>query len=101
MHPAVKRNHASQVVFLQRFGQRDLPGQRPSISDLLPVGRHELATLSPLAIGLVIYADDDDLVVREQLALDRLAESKPMKDRAEHGVLVRIVSPAAIRGETG
>ncbi len=72
-----------QVVAAHRLGQADLSGQRAGVGHLGAVEGDEPAPLCPVAVGGVIDADDDHLVVGEQVTLDRLSEPEPVEHRAE------------------
>ena len=77
-----------QVVAAHRLGQADLSGQGAGVGHLGAVDGDEPAPLRPVAVGGVIDADDDHLVVGEQVALDRLGEPQPVKHRAERCLVV-------------
>ena len=48
----------------------------------LPSRVTELALLRPLLVGRVVHADDGDLVVGQQVPLDRLTEREAVEHRA-------------------
>ena len=77
-----------QVVAAHRLGQADLSGQGAGVGHLGAVDGDEPAPLRPVAVGGVIDADDDHLVVGEQVTLDRLGEPQPVKHRAERCLVV-------------
>ena len=77
-----------QVVAAHRLGQPDLSGQGAGVGHLGAVEGDEPAPLCPVAVGGVIDADDDHLVVGEQVTLDRLGEPEPVEHRAERCLVV-------------
>ena len=70
-----KRDDPAQVVLPHRLRQPDLSGEGAGVGGLVPVARDEDAPLRPVPVGGVVHADDGDLVVGEQVPLDRLAEA--------------------------
>ena len=58
---------------------------RPYLS---PVACHELAPLSPGSVHIVVDPDDHDLLVGQQITLDRLSERESMQHRAKDGLVV-------------
>ena len=77
-----------QVVTAHRLGQPDLSGQGACVGHLGAVDGDEPATLCPVAVGGVIDADNDHLIVGEQVTLNRLGESQPVQHRAERCLVI-------------
>lgn len=59
-----------------RFGEADLSSHRACVPYFLAVNGYEPTLFGPVAVGGVINADDSDLVVGEQVTLNRLTKSQ-------------------------
>lgn len=84
----VERDHPAQAILARSFEQANLAGERASVGDLVTVARDQLAPLSPRTIGLVVHTDHHHLVVRQELARNRIAKRQPMQHRPEHRLVV-------------
>jgi hypothetical protein len=86
--PAVKADDALEVIVLHRLEQADLGCERCAVRLHARARAHQLSLVDPLRDGGVVYADDDDTVVGEQLALDGFAEWQRVHHVAEQGPVV-------------
>ncbi|MGZ4511988.1 MAG: hypothetical protein ACXVX4_11755 [Mycobacterium sp.] len=77
-----------KVVAAHRLGQSDLPRQAAGVGHLGAVEGDEPALLCPVAVGVVIDADNDHLVVGEQVTFDCFGEPQPVKHRPERFLVV-------------
>ena len=87
-HSRMEGDRSAQVVAAHRLGETDLPSEGACVGDLGAVDGDEAATLCPVQVGGVVHAHNDDLVVGQQLPLDRLGEPEPVEHGAETGLVV-------------